>query len=117
MKSKTEFTSYIVALILALSFGSLAAAAQEKPASHKAITATGCLQKGDEPGEYSITSDDGKRYGLRSKTVALAKHVGHKVTVTGIRVREQKEQAKKSGEGENADLRVTKLKMISESCK
>ena len=44
--------------------------AQEKAATSKA-TVTGCLQKGDEPGEYSITGTDGKTYGLRSKTVSL----------------------------------------------
>jgi glycogen debranching enzyme len=29
-------------------------------------TVTGCLQKGDEPGEVSITGEDGKSWGLRS---------------------------------------------------
>jgi len=80
---------------------------------------TGCLQKGDEAGEYSITCEDGKRYGLRSKTVGLAKHVGHKVTVTGTQVREESEEKeqKEKGGGEYSDLRVTTLKMISEGCK
>jgi hypothetical protein len=58
------------------------ASAQEKSASGK-TTVTGCLQKGDEPGEYSITGEDGKTYGLRSKAVSLSEHLGHKVTVTG----------------------------------
>jgi hypothetical protein len=107
------------ALVLALTFGSLTVAAQEKTTGGKAVAVTGCLQKGDEAGEYSITSEDGKRYGLRSKTVALAKHVGHKVTVTGTQMREENEakESKESGEGEYADLRVTDLKMVSDSCK
>ena len=80
------------------------------------------MQKGDEAGEYSITSEDGKRYGLRSKSVGLSKHVGHKVTVTGTQMREEneeneKKEAKESGGGEYADLRVTNLKMVSDSCK
>ena len=48
-----------------------------------ADTATGCLQKGDESGEYALTTKDGKKYGLRSSSVDLSKHVGHTVTVTG----------------------------------
>ena len=82
---------------------------QEKTPNGKAVTVTGCLQKGDEAGEYSITSEDGKRYGLRSKTVGLAKHVGHKVTVTGTQVGEESEEKeqKEKGGGEYADLRVT----------
>jgi hypothetical protein len=120
MKMKTQWVSYVLALVLALSFGSLAAAAQEKTTSGKPVTVTGCLQKGDEAGEYSITSEDGKRYGLRSKTVSLGKHVGHKVTVTGTQMREENEEkneAKESGGGEYADLRVTNLKMVSDACK
>src|SRR5213080_4144432 len=56
--------------------------AQEKSATGKTAV-TGCLQKGDEPGEYSITGEDGKTYGLRSKAVNLSQHLGHKVTITG----------------------------------
>jgi len=109
-------------LVLALSFGSLAAVAQEKTSSGKPVTVTGCLQKGDEADEYSIISEDGKRYGLRSKTVGLSKHVGHEVTVTGTQMREEneekeKKEAKESGGGEYADLRVTNLKMVSDACK
>src|SRR5258708_36328631 len=91
MKMKTQWASYVLALVLALSFGSLTAAAQEKTTGGKPVTVAGCLEKGDEAGGYSITSEDGKRYGLRSKTVGLSKHVGHKVTVTGTQMREEKE--------------------------
>jgi len=125
MKMKTQWANYVLALVLALSFGSLAAAAQEKTTGGKPVTVTGCLQKGDEAGEYSIISEDGKRYGLRSKTVGLSKHVGHKVTVTGTQMREEneeneekeKKEAKESGGGEYADLQVTNLKMVSDACK
>ena len=101
---------------------------QEK---HKAMghakTVTGCLQKGDEPGEFSITGADGKTWGLRSKTVKLDQHVGHQVTVTGSAHRESKtaEKAEEQKEGqmekasekqEYGDLNVTSLKMVSESC-
>jgi hypothetical protein len=108
-------------LALGLSLFPIALFAQEgqtKAKSGTAVTVTGCLQKGDEAGEFSITGEDGKRYGLRSKTVDLSKHVGHKVTITGTKMREENEEKEKkeAGGGEHADLRVTNIKHISESC-
>ena len=101
----------------------------EKKGTHPTKTVTGCLQKGDEPDEFAITTEDGKTYGLRSTNVKLADHVGHKVTVTGASTHESKEekaaekQEKKEGKVENAagkqeigDLKVTDLKMVSASC-
>jgi hypothetical protein len=86
-------------------------------------TVTGCLQKGDEPDEFSITGEDRKNWELRSNTVKLAPHVGHTVTVTGSPTRETKAEEKKEGEVEKAaskeqygELRVTSLKMVSPSC-
>jgi SH3 domain-containing YSC84-like protein 1 len=98
---------------------------KQKPMSHTK-TVTGCLQKGDEPGEFSITGEDGKSWGLRSSSVKLDQHVGHQVTVTGTAARETKaEQNKEKKEGqvekasskeEYRDLRVTTLKMVSDTC-
>jgi hypothetical protein len=98
---------------------------QKPPTASK--TVTGCLQKGDEPGELSITGEDGKTWELSSKTVKLDDHVGHQVTVTGSAKREspaqEKAEGKKEGQVEKAsgkeaygDLRVTDLKMVSETC-
>src|SRR5207249_9775921 len=99
---------------------------QEKQ-EHKAMshtkTVTGCLQKGDEPGEFSITGEDGKTWGLRSTSVKLDEHLGHKVNVTGTTTHEtkaaEKAEEKKEGQVENAaskaeyaDLTVTSLKMV-----
>jgi hypothetical protein len=99
------------------------ASAQEKTATSK-TTVTGCLQKGDEPGEYSITGEDGKTYGLRSKAVNLSQHLGHKVTVMGTLRAESAEKEKGEAEehekkeaAEAGDIRVTSLKMVSEQCK
>ena len=112
----------ILIMTVALSLGSIALTAQEnqtKAKSGKSVTVTGCLQKGDEAGEYAITGDDGKRYGLRSKSVDLSKHLGHTVTVTGTKMREENEEKEKkeAGGGEYAHLGVSDLKMVSESCK
>jgi hypothetical protein len=70
--------------------------AQAKSAGGK--TVTGCLQKGDEADEFSITGEDGKTYGLRSSAVDLSKHLGHKVTVTGTLKAESYEKEKRESE-------------------
>ena len=97
-------------------------AAPEKKAE-KSQTVTGCLQKGDEAGEFSLKGEDGKTWGLRSTSVKLDQHIGHQVTVTGSTTHETKAEEKKEGQVENAgskteyaDLDVTSLKMVSESC-
>jgi hypothetical protein len=97
-------------------------AAPEKKAE-KSQTVTGCLQKGDEAGEFSIKGEDGKTWGLRSTSVKLDQHIGHQVTVTGSTTHETKAEEKKEGQVENAgskaeyaDLTVTNLKMVSDSC-
>ncbi len=52
----------------------------------------------------------------------LADHVGHKVTVTGTTTREQENEKAEEKENKNqrereyADLNVTNLKMVSQSC-
>ena len=97
-------------------------AAPEKKAE-KSQTVTGCLQKGDEAGEFSLKGEDGKTWGLRSTSVKLDQHIGHQVTVTGSATHETKAEEKREGQVENAgskteyaDLTVTNLKMISDSC-
>ena len=95
---------------------------------HSKVTVTGCLQKGDSADEFAITGENGKAWELRSKTVKLDEHVGHTVTVTGVRhhetkaeeAKEEKMEGKESKEAEAkeaGDLRVTSLKMVSDSCK
>ena len=115
--------SILLAFALALgAYGTPKASAQEKTAGGK-TTITGCLQKGDEPGEYSITAEDGKTYGLRSKTVKLSEHLGHKVTVTGTLRAESAEKERgeaaeheKKEAAEAGDIRVADLKMVSDKC-
>ena len=120
MRLPTTWAKYVLACGLALGLASLAWTAQENQTKgRKTVTVTGCLQKGDEAGEYSITGEDGKRYGLHSTGVDLSKHLGHEVTVTGTKMREENEEKKKNeaGGGEYADLQVTNIKHISETCK
>jgi hypothetical protein len=90
--------------------------------SGQSMTATGCLQKGQENGGYYLTDESGKTWELMGS--GLAKHVGHKVSVTGTQMQESKshetkvESAEKAEAGTNqySDLKVTNVKMVSESC-
>ena len=105
-----------------------AAPAKTAKPMHSKLTVTGCLQKGESPDEFLITGKNGKTWELHSKTVKLDEHVGHTLTVTGVRhheskaeeAKEEKIEGKESKEAEAkeaGDLRVTSLKMVSESCK
>lgn len=78
---------------------------QVKP---KPIKVTGCLQKGDEENEFVITDKAGKKYEIASKSVALAGHVGHTVTVTGTMLAEEKGESKAADEkGEKGEKQAT----------
>jgi hypothetical protein len=97
--------------------------AQKKP-SRQSFSVTGCLQKGVEAGGYFIAAEDGKVWELSSKMVKLDEHVGHKVSLTGYQLHRSKAVEEKMAESEKAeaagkeyaDMRVTSLKMISETC-
>src|SRR5204863_4845305 len=84
----------VVSVVLGL-YCTPAGVAQSKSAGEK-TTVTGCLQKGHEADEFSITGEDGKTYGLRSSAVDLSKHLGHKVTVTGTLKAESYERKRES---------------------
>jgi len=90
---------------------------------------TGCLAKGDSAKEFMLTGDDGSTWEVKSSKVALAEHVGHTVTATGVvsnatahNLKEDaKDAAKDSGmkksNTEHGHLKVTDVKMVSNSCK
>jgi hypothetical protein len=116
----------ILATCLALTIAVFAFAANAQKGHKKGAskTVTGCLQKGDEADEFSLTGDDGKSYDLRSSSVKLADHIGHKVTVTGSfkpegdeKDEDEARESKEGGKKEAGDINVSKLQMVSESCK
>src|SRR6266581_130500 len=90
---------------------------------------TGCLSKGDSAKEFLLTGNDGSTWEVRSSRVALAEHVGHTVTATGVvsnaKMHNMKEDAKqaakdsgmKKSDAEHGHLTVTEIKMVSDSCK
>jgi len=97
----------------------------DKASAGSKETVTGCLQKGDEPGEITIIDRYGRVWELQSNAVQLADHVGHTVTVDGTVASKSKTQEqeietseKKEVAGrEHGDLQVSDLKMVSDSCK
>ena len=120
----------ICALMIA-SFA-LPAAAQDKPTktTHQSTrTLTGCLQNGDSPDEFRLTTSKGSTWEVKSDTVKLAEHVGHTVKITGAvsnptmhgMKEDAKQEAKEHGltktAAEHGHLTVTGLKMVSDSCK
>lgn len=115
----------LIGLFAAVAVWPFAAQAQDTDdQAAKAKTVTGCLAKVDEPNEFYLTADDGKRYEVRSDRVALADHVGHKVTVKGTAAKEsdeveerEEEWHKEAAEGNVGNLQVSDLQMVSTSCK
>lgn len=115
-----------VILFVALAATLLFAAPQMGGDKAAAKTVTGCLQKGVESEGLFIISAQGKHWELYPDSgVSLAEHVGHKVTVTGKVVHRSAEMEKVSQPSEkkemkdmkHADLQVSSMKMVSESCK
>jgi hypothetical protein len=99
------------------------AQAKQDAKTVKPKTVTGCLTKGNQPGEVTLTAADGKTWDLRSDSVKLEEHIGHQVSATGTVTHETKAEEKKEGQVEKAaskeaygDLNVTEVKMVSETC-
>ena len=90
---------------------------------------TGCLTQGDSSKEFLLDGNDGDTWEVKSSGVALAEHVGHTVTATGVvsntklhNMKEDTQEAVKDSGAtkankEHGHLTVTKVKMVSDSCK
>ena len=120
---KIKVSSFLFCLILAAV--STSALAKSKS---DVRDVTGCLSKSDGGNEFLLTGNDGSTWEVRSSRVALADHVGHTVTATGIvsnaKMHNMKEDAKdaandsgmKKGNSEHGHMKITELKMVSDSC-
>lgn len=118
---KTKWTLSILAFCC-LMVAPIVGAQEDKSADMRSVT--GCLSKGDSAGEYAITGEDGSMWELKSNTVKLASHVGHTVTVTGKvwhpdmhGAKEKAKDAVNDNAKEHGHLNVTKMSMVSDSCK
>ena len=114
----------LLCFILAASVSALAGDSKDKVRD-----VTGCLSKGDDAKEFMLTATDGSTWEVRRDKVALAEHVGHTVTATGVvshaKMHNMKEDAKETAKDsgikkdatEHGHLTITDVKMVSESCK
>jgi hypothetical protein len=107
-----------------------AQAEKEKPDAAKSHTMTGCLEKGADPAMFRLTNIEGtgpKTVELHADaSKKLAAHVGHKMAVTGTEIDPKTMQKGTAGKPEAGapatpgagehHMRVTSVKMISESC-
>jgi hypothetical protein len=117
-----------LALVCSASLWTLA---QDSDAKGKSDTRTitGCLAQGDNAKEFKLTAQDGSTWEVKSSNVALAEHVGHTITATGVvsnatahNIKEDtKDMAHDTGmkkdNREHGHLKVTDVQMVSESCK
>jgi hypothetical protein len=77
------------------------------------------LKNGTEPNTYMITDIEGKgpkTIGIVSSTADLAPHVGHKIAITGTAVSALKAEKEKNVPKAEHYMKVTAIKMISETC-
>lgn len=88
-------------------------------------SATGCLQKSDEVGSFSLAGEDGRLWSLRSNSIKFDPLVGRQVKVTGSArsTDEANKEATKEGQVQQAstkkeyrDLHVVAIKMIGDTC-
>ena len=91
-------------------------------------TITGCLAQGDNAKEFKLTAEDGSTWEVKSSNVSLAEHVGHTISATGVvsnaMAHNMKEDTKdmahdagmKKDNKEHGHLKVTDVKMVSDSC-
>src|SRR5438309_7745996 len=124
----------LLLFVLVLAFSICSAMAQDTTSDthskSKTRTITGCLSKGDNSpssNEYLLTANDGSTWEVRSDTVSLADHVGHKVSATGVvknpTAHNMKEDAKdtakdahlKKDNSEHGHMTITDVQMISDS--
>jgi hypothetical protein len=120
--------TWIIASVMFASVGLAMAQDTTKTTHKKTRTLTGCLQKGDDAGEYNLTTTKGGTWEIKSDSVKLSEHVGHTVTVTGVvsnatahgMKEDTKEEMKEHGMDKNATehghLTATDLKMVTDSC-
>jgi hypothetical protein len=100
-------------------------------AAHTRKSVTGCLQKSERSGEFSIRTDNGAAWLLKSRKVDLGEDVGHQVTATGFlrdnqtaqtpstpntTVDNAQDEAGAGGAGTINTLHVVNVKMVSETC-
>lgn len=119
----------IIAMFMFVGAAGMAAAQDTTKTTHKKTrTLSGCLQKGDEAGEYNFTAKNGGTWEIKSDSVKLDEHVGHTVKIVGVVANatahgmkeDTKEEMKEHGMDKHATesghMTVTSLTMVSDTC-
>src|SRR5882724_3155700 len=117
----------LLSMVAASALLMLSAIASSGDKSAEVRTLTGCLSRGDGAHEYKLTTENGATWELRSETVKLSPHTGHTVTgkvrtadLHGAKEKvkdEMKEHGVDKDSTEHGHLKVTKVSMVSDSCK
>ena len=120
--------SLLLCLVLTCTMSILAIANDSEKGKSDTRTITGCLSQGDNTKEFNLKADDGSTWEVCSSNLSLVKHVGHKVTVTGVvsnatghNLKEDtKDMAHDTGveknNHEHGHLKATDAQMVSDSC-
>jgi hypothetical protein len=119
----------VIALFMFVGAAGLATADDTTKTTHKKTrTLTGCLQKADDANEYKLTTKAGGTWELKSDSVSLDQHVGHRVKITGVVSNatahgmkedvkgEMKEHGMDEHTAEHGHMTVTDLTMVSDNC-
>jgi len=90
---------------------------------------TGCLTKGPSANEFLLTASDGSTWEVHNNNaIDLTSHLGHTIKAKGVvsntKMHNMKEDAKgaatdvgmKKNTAEHGHLKVTDVRMVSESC-
>jgi hypothetical protein len=90
---------------------------------------TGCVTKGPSANEFLLTASDGSSWEVHNNNaIDLTSHLGHTIKVKGVvsntKMHNMKEDAKgaakdagmKNNKTEHGHLKVTDVRMVSESC-
>src|SRR3984893_15958216 len=78
---------------------------------------TGCLSKGDSAKEFLLTGNDGSTWEVRSSRVPLAVSNATMHNMKEDANEAAKESGMKKTDNEHGHLKVTAVKMVSDSCK
>jgi hypothetical protein len=121
-------TTFLVLFLFAGTAGFATAQDTTKTIHRKTRTLWGCLQKGDDANEYKLTTAKGGTWEIKSDSLKLGEHVGHRVTVTGVvsnaKMHGMKEDAKAEAKehgvdkdsAEHGHMTVTYLKVVKDTC-
>ena len=97
----------MMAFVVVFALGMVRSQAADEPKPHSMI---GCLAVGTDPGTYKLTNVEKgpMEVDIAETTAKLDPHIGHKVEMTGVKIKGKNPKAH--------TMRVTEVKMIAPTC-